>query len=157
MELELIRTTRTENSTIGKLSITESESFRRKSEQKKYPNPVCFILEDYDRGLTQDMPMAEIRRIKVHGKTAIPAGRYQIVATMSTRFGVVLPILINVPGFEGIRIHPGNAAKDTEGCLLPGIGQSTDFVTQSKLAFDVLFNIMRGAWRNNEQVWITIH
>jgi hypothetical protein len=88
----------------------------------------CFICED------------EVREgPKVYGKTAIPAGAYDIVITMSPRFKRRLPRLVGVPGFEGILIHPGNTAKDTEGCLLPGTAYNDQGVLNSRVAFDALF------------------
>ena len=69
--------------------------------------------------------------------------------TMSQRFSRVLPLLLNVPMFEGIRIHPGNTSADTEGCILVGWGKGTDQITQSRDAFASLFSKLRGAeaWR----------
>jgi hypothetical protein len=71
--------------------------------------------------------------------TAIPAGRYEIRLTHSERFGRTLPILCDVPGRKGIRIHPGNKPVDTLGCLLPGTDREEGKVLQSVVAFDVLF------------------
>lgn len=76
---------------------------------------------------------------KVPGKTAIPEGWYEIVINWSDRFRRLMPLLLNVPGFTGIRYHPGNRSVDTLGCLLPGFTKGDDFVGQSAAAFDQLF------------------
>ncbi len=73
----------------------------------------CFTLEDVDRGLLQTMPLSEIGRLKIRGKTAIPRGRYELVISFSDRFRKLLPLAQNVPGFIGIRIHSGNVVGDT--------------------------------------------
>lgn len=78
----------------------------------------CNTLEDTDRGLNQSMDLDEIKKKKVYGQTAIPSGSYECVYTYSNRFKKMLPLLLNVKGFEGIRIHSGNSAKDTEGVFL---------------------------------------
>lgn len=136
MELQLQRHNLTANSTIGTLFCGDVE--------------ICKILEDTDRRL-ESYPGR-----KVYGKTAIPRGRYRIVATMSNRFKRVLPLLLNVPGFEGIRIHPGNTAADTDGCLLPGLSEAVDFVGSSRVAFDKVFKLINLALDKGEQVWITV-
>ncbi|MPS48558.1 DUF5675 family protein [Methylobacillus sp.] len=104
----------------------------------------CFILEDIPRPK------------KVYGKTAIPAGTYRVVITHSPRFKKPMPLLLNVPGFEGIRIHAGNTADDTEGCLLPGRTRSKDFVGQSVLAYNALFAKIKAALDKGEIVTISI-
>ena len=93
--------------------------------------------------------------VKVFGETAIPYGRYRVVITFSNRFQRELPLLLSVPNFDGIRIHPGNTAADTHGCLLVGRKYSGNTVTESKLAFDPLFAKIRDAIDNGEEVWIT--
>lgn len=140
MELTLIRTTFTDMSTIGTLHSTS----------KPGNGPVCFILEDKDRNLERN-PAG-----KVPGKTAIPRGRYPVVITMSNRFKKELPLVQNVPGFEGIRIHPGNYPQDTEGCLLPGVTCGANMVFQSRDAFAELDTMIRRAIARNEQVWLTV-
>ena len=77
-----------------------------------------FTCEDVDRGLDAAIPATLAR--KVRGATAIPVGTYRVAVTESARFKRRLPLLSSVPGFEGIRIHPGNTAADTEGCILVG-------------------------------------
>ena len=104
----------------------------------------CFTLED------------EIRSgPKVPGETAIPAGRYKVIVTMSPRFRRRLPLLLLVPGFEGVRIHPGNHARDTEGCILVGLRRSvaTSEVLESRLAFTPLLEKLE---RAAGEVWLTI-
>jgi len=105
----------------------------------------CWTLEDVVR------PNGE----KVFGETAIPYGRYRVVVTHSSRFQRDLPLVCDVPNFSGIRIHPGNLATQTEGCLLVGRGHTGNSVTESRLAFDALFPKIRDAIDKGEEVWIT--
>lgn len=79
---------------------------------------------------------------KVYGETAIPAGRYEVVITYSPRFKKPLPRLLNVPMFEGVLIHSGNYAKDTEGCILPGKTLLPNGVGNSKAAMDEIMPIL---------------
>lgn len=88
----------------------------------------CYTCEDVIR----DGP-------KIPGATAIPPGPYRVVVTESHRFRRRLPLLLDVQGFSGVRIHPGNTAADTEGCILPGRGFVPSGVTESVLAFAPLF------------------
>jgi hypothetical protein len=93
----------------------------------------CYTLEDKVR-----------EGAKVDGQTAIPHGTYSVIIDVSTRFGKPLPHILNVPNFEGVRIHTGNTSKDTEGCILLGHTYAgTDFIGNSKLAFDVFFNKLK--------------
>lgn len=148
MELTLNRHTFTTISTISSLHLGDVH--------------LCDILEDkniLDRaGLDANSPIAEIKAKKVAGKTAIPRGRYQIVVTFSNRFQKHLPLLLNVPGFEGIRIHPGNGAADTEGCLLPGVQsqERPDWLNHSRTAFGEIFNVIRDEVGLGHEVWINI-
>lgn len=93
---------------------------------------------------------------KVYGKTAIPYGSYRIDITMSARFRRPLPLLLNVPMFEGIRIHPGNTAADTEGCLLPGLQRWPKGVGESRKAFDALYAQLLAAKARGESITIDI-
>lgn len=78
------------------------------------------------------------RKQKIPGKTAIPAGKYEVVITYSERFRKPLPLLLDVPDYCGIRIHPGNTPLDTEGCILPGMRTGVDCVYDSRKAFDIV-------------------
>ena len=80
---------------------------------------VCYCLEDKDRGLTQDMPLSILKLKKIFGSTCIPYGKYEVAITYSNRFKRLLPLVMNVPAYEGIRIHTGNTEADTLGCILP--------------------------------------
>ena len=93
---------------------------------------------------------------KVPGETAIPAGRYEVRITLSQRFGRLLPILLDVPNFTGVRIHPGNTAADTEGCILPGRTKGPDAVYESRVAFAALFAKIGAARGGGDAVWITV-
>jgi Family of unknown function (DUF5675) len=119
MELKLIRRWLTPASTIGELYV---DGVRE-----------CFILED----------QYPTPYLKVYGRTAVPTGRYEVRITQSPRFKRELPLLLNVPGYEGVRIHPGNTADDTEGCLLPGTIRGADKVMFSKAAFACLFSKLK--------------
>lgn len=122
--------------------------------------PNHFILEDTDRGLDQSMPLDEIQKLKVKGRTAIPTGRYQITVTHSPRFGRMMPILLNVPGYSGIRIHSGNRHEHTDGCLLPGRTYNKvdeDYmVFSSRSATEQLYDLINAALKRGEKIWITI-
>lgn len=137
MKLRLQRSVMSGGFTIGKLYI----------DGKYY----CDTLEDTDRML-EDHPHA-----KVYGETAIPRGTYDVIITMSNRFRRELPLLKNVPGFEGIRIHPGNGPQDTEGCILVGtLNDRGDRVVMSRVTFDGLFKILDKAYHTNDLITITV-
>lgn len=141
MELNIKRIARRETYTIGRLYI-----------DGKY---FCETLEDKDRGLRQDMPIAVIRATKRKGITAIPTGRYRItLAVQSPKFSKraiyqfcngYLPRLINVPGYDGVLIHIGNTARDTEGCLLVGKNTQVGKVLDSRKMFIELYDRLLGA------------
>lgn len=116
----------------------------------------CNTLEDTDRGLRQDMKIEEIKNKKVYGQTAIPRGSYECVYTYSNRFKKILPLLKDVPGFDGIRIHSGNSAKDTEGCILVGLNLKKGMVLNSREWTNKLVSKMKEAWNRKERVIIVI-
>lgn len=78
----------------------------------------CYTLEDKDRNLRSSHALADIKARKVAGSTAIPTGKYKVAVTFSNRFQRPMPLLVNVPGFEGVRLHGGNTHHNTEGCPL---------------------------------------
>lgn len=80
----------------------------------------CDTLEDRERLVWSLMPFKQLLGTKIFGTTAIPGGRYEVVLTYSDRFKRTLPLLLNVPQFDGVRIHGGNTEADTEGCILIG-------------------------------------
>lgn len=109
--------------------------------------PECYTLEDIVRP-----PGAP----KVFGQTAIPAGTYGVIVTFSPHFQRELPLLVNVPGFEGVRIHPGNTAADTEGCILVGVDRLADSIGHSRIAFEALFPKIVAALARGELVSIQV-
>lgn len=116
---------------------------------------ICNTLEDTDRGLTSIMSKEQIAAVKIKGKTAIPTGTYPVIMSYSPRFGKQMPLLCGVKGFEGIRIHSGNTAKDTEGCILCGKNTEKGKVTSSKAWTEVVYDYIRSGLR--EGVTINIH
>ena len=141
MELKLVRKYKKSGYTIGKLYI-DGVYF-------------CDTLEDTDRGLRQDAAYATNKRLKVHGQTAIPTGRYQVtLGVQSPRFKLkaayqfcngYLPRLLNVPCFDGVLIHIGNYPKDTEGCILVGRNTVKGAVMESTETFKKLYSKLKSA------------
>lgn len=103
---------------------------------------MCFTLEDR----VHDGP-------KIPGATAIPAGRYRVEITFSNRFQRLMPLLLDVPGFTGIRIHAGNTDADTSGCILVGRSRGPDWIGSSREAYRALFGLIRDT---QPDCWITI-
>ena len=132
MKLELIRDTRSKNATSGKLYI--DGVFQ------------CYTLEDTER------------LYKVKGVTAIPKGIYKVIINMSNRFKKLMPLLIDVPEFAGVRIHCGNTNEDTEGCILVGREVHTDInkelvLKYSGLAFE---DLMKTISKSKTQITLEI-
>ena len=118
MKIVVVRDTFTENSTIGKMLI-DGAFF-------------CYTLED------------TIRDTKIAGETAIPYGTYKVIVNMSNRFKRLMPLLLDVKGFEGVRIHNGNTKEHTHGCILVGATKSKDFIGDSKVTFNKLMAKLNG-------------
>jgi hypothetical protein len=142
MELQLKREIFTDISTIGTLTI-----------DGKFE---CYILEDKDRGINNTLTLEQIMRVKVYGKTAIPYGRYEVDWTMSARFKVMMPILLNVVGWSGIRIHKGNTEIDSLGCLLCGTRKLSNRITESTVATNKLYAKIESAKKQGQRIYITI-
>ena len=152
MELELRRIARRDTYTIGRLSI-----------DGKY---FCDTCEDKDRGLRQDLPVSVNQARKVRGQTAIPTGRYRVtLGVKSPKYSKkkqyaacngYVPRLINVPAFDGILIHIGNTAADSEGCILVGRNKKVGMVLESTNTFWQLYDRLQTADRAGEQIYITV-
>ena len=134
MELRLKRIAKRDTYTIGRLYI-DGEKF-------------CDTLEDRVRDLSKEP--------KIKGQTAIPAGRYHIVLTYSPRFKRILPLLLDVPQFTGVRIHRGTTAKDTEGCILVGFNREVGKVLDSAVTEQRLMAVLQNAVNKGKQIFITI-
>lgn len=132
MNIELIRDTFTDKTTIGKLYI-----------DGKYQ---CETLEDVKRP----------DGIKVYGETAIPRGEYEVVINFSSKYQRPMLQIMNVPMFDGIRIHSGNKAGDTEGCILVGTSRDKDWIGGSVKAYKPLFEKIDKAFEAGEQITIKI-
>ena len=131
MKLKVVRQPSDDTCTLGELFVNDEHE--------------CYTLEDVVR--PDGAP-------KVFGQTAIPYGTYSVSITFSPHFQRDLPLLADVPDFEGVRIHPGNTAADTEGCLLVGEESGRDQILQSRAAFEPLFAKIRDAISNSEEVTI---
>lgn len=116
----------------------------------------CNTLEDKDRGLDDSMSVEQVKNIKVYGETAIPKGKYTVTLTYSNKFKKILPLINNVKGFDGIRIHSGNTAKDSLGCILVGENKEVGKVLNSRVTFNGLFSILQEAKNKGEQITLTI-
>ena len=153
MKLTLKRIAKRPTYTIGKLYI-----------DGEYFADTC---EDKDRGLTQSMPLAEIKKRKVYSLTAIPTGTYTIsMNTVSPKYSKrdfykklcngKVPRLLNVPGYDGVLIHVGNSDHDTAGCVLVGENSVKGKVLNSRVTFSRLYGVMKTASDKGEKITITI-
>lgn len=133
MILTVVRRWLTEDAVLGELHV--NGRFR------------CFTLED--------LP-PEPGLVKVPGKTAIPRGIYPLAFDYSPRFKMVLPRVLNVPNFEGVRIHAGNFAEDTEGCILVGLDRFRNHVERSRLALHQLLSYFDDALAAKEPMMLTV-
>ena len=153
LELLLDRKYKNETYTIGNLYV-DGEWF-------------CNTLEDKDRGLSQTMPLEEIKKAKVYGETAIPTGRYEVrmdivspkyngVKWYKDNFGGRMPRLESVKGFSGILIHSGNTALDSNGCILVGMNKAKGKVLDSRATFQKLWKILEQARKAGKTIYLTV-
>lgn len=128
----------------------------------------CDTIEDVDRGLEQGMSLHEISKIKIKGQTCIPYGTYTITLNVVsakysnyTRYPWALyakgkiPRLLNVPGFDGILIHPGTTQLDTDGCLIVGENKAKGKVLNSQATWKKLYTLLEEAANKKEKITIT--
>ena len=145
MKLKLITKYQGPNYTIGDLLINDIF--------------FCNTLEDTIRpliDLNKDGDYDDKGEGKIYGKTAIPRGIYKVILSYSSRFKRILPLLLNVIGFEGIRIHSGNTAVDTHGCILVGLNNVKGKVTGSRVKELALVKLMQDAIAKGEQLTIEV-
>ena len=142
MEIKLIRKYYQAKYTIGRL----------------YVNNRFFsdCLEPPSLHLTERSALGTILIAKYKGYRAIPTGRYRILITRSRRFGRWLPLLLNVKGFEGIRIHAGNKPEDTRGCILLGFNRRKGYVLDSTRCVLTLVKKMTEAIAQGEKVFMEV-
>ena len=120
-------------------------------------NGVCTLGRLYVDGVFECYTLEDIVRAeKIPHQTAIPGGSYEVIVNHSNRFGVDMPLLLNVPGFDGIRIHPGNTAADTDGCILVGAILGANSVGDSRRAFNRLFAKINNNYVMGRQTFINI-
>ena len=147
MELVLTRIAKRKTYTIGRLAIAREVNDEYCTYQVE--DYFCDTLEPTWRNYAAGAH-------KVQGCSAIPEGRYAVVISWSPKFEQWLPILLGVPRFSGIRIHAGNTAADTQGCILPGRNRVVGQVVDSKIWLYRLKKKIVEAKARNEPVWITI-
>lgn len=132
MKLILTRHARRADYTIGRLEDENGKKIRDTLEP---------IWRNYDGG-----------EMKIPRKSAIPEGSYRVVVTKSQRFQKYLPLLVGVPGFEGVRIHAGNTSRDTEGCILVGQNIQVGKVLWSRITLERLMKLIE----NEKEIYLTI-
>lgn len=131
MKLVLTRRYFGETYTIGSLSI-----------DGEY---LCDTLEDAVRDFGTEG--------KIAGATSIPFGTYEVVLSQSPRFGRLLPEVLHVPRFAGIRFHRGNTHSDTEGCILVGENTKKGMLTNSTFYENALVEALKLA---KDKITLTI-
>lgn len=150
MKVEIKRIAKKDKYTIGKVFIDGVY--------------ICDSIEDKDRGLTQNTPLVEIKKIKVPNQTAIPTGKYQVTLNVvSPSFSKkdyykkfcngYLPRILNVPGFDGILMHRGIDQDSSSGCIILGYNTIVGKVTNSQKAFEKVYNLLK---KSTDKIFIEI-
>ncbi len=136
MELKVIRSVHNEKSTLGKMFLNGQF--------------YAFTCEDTVRHINGDVTK------KIQNQTAIDAGRYEVILSFSNHFQKYLPLILNVPCFAGIRIHGGNTAEDSEGCIL--IGAQGDMKSSISNCASKVASLVAAlkAVEKTEKIWIEI-
>ena len=149
MEIIVNRILKTNEFTIGELYVNDEH--------------ICDTLEDVVRPLPSKCPntpkgIACKCKEKFYGKTAIPEGTYKVQLTYSNRYKKIMPEICDVPHFLGIRIHSGNKSADSSGCLLVGEwdGKTVDWISNSRVNYKKLFDLLKKASDNNEEITLKI-
>lgn len=143
MEIKIKREFFNSNNTIGSMFVNGSF--------------FGYTLEDKDRGLKDTMSVSEIKLRKVFGQTAIPYGRYEVILNYSNRFKKIMPLLLNVKGFEGVRIHGGNTDQNTLGCPLLGLKKNENGIYDCATINNKLIALIKAeAQKENSKIYVEI-
>ena len=116
----------------------------------------CNALEDTDRGLLQTMQITELQRKKIKGKTAIPRGYYDVRITYSPKYKRMMPLVVDVPAFSGIRLHSLNKPEDSEGCIGFGKNDKVGWISDSKYWTDKICRLIETALNKGEKVTLIV-
>lgn len=142
MRLTLTRMASANGATVGVLTDAQGEH-------------LCYTLED----VVREVDGLPVIAWKVCGRTAIPRGTYRVVFVNSPRFGPNTLSLRDVPGFDAIRMHAGNTAADTEGCILLGLGATESGTLTggtSRPALEKVKAIVHAAIDYGDTVWLDV-
>lgn len=135
MEITVKRINKTNDYTIGQMFI-DDEYF-------------CDTLEDTVRDLTNV-------KDKIYGRTAIPAGTYSVILDYSGHFKKLLPHILDIPFFSGVRIHGGNDVEDTNGCILVGSYHHAGYITESQTTMEKLMKKLRETINKGDRITLSI-
>ncbi len=139
-ELLLLRKTFTKKATIGELRLSNGDL-------------LAYTLEDMVRAGPDNILQ---QQEKIKGATAVSAGRYELTVSYSSRFKQIMPILLGIQFFDGIRIHRGNTDADTEGCLLVGLTSGADKIMGSETAYERVCTKICDCMTRGQRVFLTI-